>query len=151
MASQAGNQEDTVPSEEYLYTVSRPKASLPHAKIKVSDCNIQVMLDSGASVNIIDETTYQKLKCKPPLTKSTVPIFPYGSRTPLPAVGKFASLVESKLRFTNATFHVLQGSNGNLLGYDTATQLGLITVATCQHTSHIPTSASTAHNDLKPD
>ena len=76
MTSQAtGKQEDTLPSEEYLYTVSCPKANLPHAKIKVSDCNIQVMLDTGASVNIVDETTYQKLKYKPPLVKSTIPIF----------------------------------------------------------------------------
>ena len=113
-------------SEEYVYTVTRPKTNLLHAKIKVSYCNIQVMLDSQATVNIIDEATYQRLRHKPSLTKCTVPFFPCGSST---------SLVESKSRVTNATFQVLQGSNGSLLGYDTASQLGLIKVANSLHTS----------------
>ncbi|XP_051992411.1 uncharacterized protein K02A2.6-like [Xyrauchen texanus] len=101
----------------------------------VSDCKIQVMLDSGATVNIIDETTYHRLRHKPSLTKCTVPIFPYGSSTPLPTLGEFTSLVESKSRFTNATFQVLQGSNGSLLGYDTVSKLGLIKVANTLHTA----------------
>lgn len=123
------------PSEEYLYIVSQVKANLPHAKIKVSHCNIKVMLDTGATVNIIDKTTYQRLKHEPSHTKCMVPIFPYGSRTQLPAIGKFTSLVESKSRLTNATFHVLQGSNGSLLDYDTASQLELIKVANTLQTS----------------
>ncbi|KAK0148839.1 hypothetical protein N1851_010750 [Merluccius polli] len=150
ITSQAANTADTESSEEYLYTVSQPKANLPHAKIKVGDCDIKVMLDSGATVNIIDETTYQRLKYRPPLSKSTVPIFSYGSRTPLPTVGKFTSLVESKSKFTNATFHVLQGSNGSLLGYNTASQLGLIKVANTLHTSpQQPVQLTTTSNQTE--
>lgn len=122
-------------SGEYVYTVIQLWTNLPHANIKVSDCNIPVMLDSGVTDNIIDEATYQRLRHKPTLTKCTVPIFPYGSSSRLPTLGKFTSLVESKLWFTNATFQVLKGNNGSLLGYDTASQLGLIKVAYSLHTT----------------
>lgn len=120
---------------EYLYTVSETKANLPHASIKVGDSNVKVMIDTGASVNIIDETTFRRLKCRPSLTKCTISIFPYGSRTPLPALGKFTAMVESKSQLTTATFHVLKGNNGSLLGYGTASQLGLIKIANALHMS----------------
>lgn len=55
--SQPASNAVTESSEEYLYTISRPKANIPHAKIKVGDCNTNMMLDTGGTVNIIDETT----------------------------------------------------------------------------------------------
>lgn len=75
ITSQAAHTADTESSEEYLYTVIQPRTNLPHAKIMVSDCSSKVMLDSGATVNIINETTNQRLRYKPSLTKSTVPVF----------------------------------------------------------------------------
>lgn len=120
---------DTESPDEYVYTIGRAKTNLPHAKVKIKDSNVRVMLDTGATVNIIDEATYQTLRHQPPLTKCTVPIFPYGSCKPLPTLGKFTSLIESKSKLTTATFHVLRGNNGSLLGYDTASQLELIKIA----------------------
>lgn len=84
------------------------------------------MLDTGATANTTDETTYQGLRYKPSLTKCMVPIFPYHS---LPVIGKLSSVVESKTQFANATSHVLQGSNGSLFDYGITSQQGLINVA----------------------
>lgn len=93
--------------------------------MKGSNCNIKVILDSGETLNII-ENAYQRMGTIDLVSEGFYLIFPYGSRTPLPTIGKFTSLVESKAQFTDATFHVLQGSNGSLHGFNTASQLELI-------------------------
>ncbi len=43
-----------------------------------------VMADTGASVNILDEATFAKLRTKPKLRGTNEKIFPYGSNKPLP-------------------------------------------------------------------
>ena len=50
-----------------------------------------MLLDAGASTNILDKATFDKLSAIKPiaLTKSPVKIFAYGSQSPLPVVGKF--------------------------------------------------------------
>ena len=44
-------------------------------------------MDSGASVNIFEFATFQRLRDKPPLQSSPTRVYPYGSDTPLPVIG----------------------------------------------------------------
>ncbi|OCT76183.1 hypothetical protein XELAEV_18031375mg, partial [Xenopus laevis] len=79
-----------------------------------------------ASVNIIDTHTYNSLKRPPVLEPVQTKIFPYGSQTPLPIVGKFDCEVRYKDKQLSTTFFVLEGSGGCLLSYHMALGLELI-------------------------
>ena len=89
------------------------------------------MIDTSASINVMDENAFSKLqsqnkrnqvKLKKPKTK----IYAYGSTTPLPVLGTFATVVESRRRVTFAMFYVVQAANGSLLSCATAQELNLI-------------------------
>ena len=65
------------------------------------------MVDTGASVNILDEATFTKLRTKPKLSGTNEKIFPYGSNKPLPLVGKCDCEVEIEKKFSVETFFVV--------------------------------------------
>ena len=134
-------------SDEYLYSVqseqtapSKPTKSenpevnrltLPQARIKINNVNFLFMIDTGASINVIDENAFSRLqnntkrnsiRLKKPKTK----VYAYGSTTPLPVVGTFVTVVESRRRLTSAMFYVVKEDHGSLLSYKTAQELDLI-------------------------
>ena len=120
--------------DEYLYTLDvhptqkKESSKPPTAIIHITSVPVQMIIDSGASTNIIDETAYQQIcqQEKIAITKSTHKIMAYGSDKPLPAMGQFRAIMESKSYYAIATIHVIKGCNGSLLSYQTATEVGLI-------------------------
>ena len=83
------------------------------------------MIDTGASINVMDENACfnlqshnkrNQVKLRKPKTK----IYAYGSTTPLPVLGTFTTVVESRSRVTFAMFYVVQAANGSLLSCATA-------------------------------
>lgn len=134
-------QEDTTdnPEEEDYAFAMAPQQRNPatHCNVFIgegaTESIIGVMIDSGASINLIDSPTYRrlqqvnpKLKLKPPDTK----VYTYGSDTPLSLKGTFTTIVQ--YRSSRATvkktcnFYVTEGNGGNLLGFSTAQDLGIL-------------------------
>ena len=89
-----------------------------------------MMVDTGASIDIIHESTYNKMQkvTKLPLHRSNTRVSAYGSPTQLPALGKFEATLESSHKITVSEVHVVQGHYGCLLSYQSATTFGLIHV-----------------------
>ena len=89
-----------------------------------------MIIETGASINIIDENTFSTLKKSKPISlKGTrTKLLAYRSQNPLPVIGKFETTIDSKGRITVASIHVVKGSYGSLLSYPTATELNLITL-----------------------
>ena len=60
--------------DEYVFSTSTVSAmsyqKLPKFKVKVNGTSINVMADTGASVNILDEVTFGKLRTKPKLSRT---------------------------------------------------------------------------------
>ena len=73
------------------YVIKQPTTTVTIGKTRVT-----VLIDSGASVNIMDERTYNTLHPKPTLQKDQTQIFTYASNTTQPIIGAFVSEVESK-------------------------------------------------------
>ena len=118
--------------DEYLFTL-KPKADknkAPTATIKMNDIPVTMMVDTGASIDIIDESTYNRMQkvTKIPLHRSNTRVFAYGSPTQLPVLGKFEATLESCRKITVSEVHVVQGHYGCLLSYQSGTTLGLIQV-----------------------
>ena len=97
------------------------------SRLEIDGEYLEMMLDSGASVNLIDEVTYERIyigKAKT-LEQAKRRIFSHGSPTSLPLLGTIQAKITAKSNSTSATLHVVKASLGNLLGYDTAQRLGL--------------------------
>ena len=124
---------------EYVFGVG-PKSSTPSVDINLHESGeiFPFFIDTGASVNIVDEKTYKKLGCS--LVKSHTNIYAYGSDNPLSVLGKFTTKCAYGDASVNAEFFVVSTvdgqKGGNLLSANTAKELKLIQFAfACTPTS----------------
>ena len=113
--------------DEYTFTLSPfTKVSAPFVSLKVNGVSCKFLVDSGASVNIV---SYDVLKmCDHRLDPCDTKVYAFNSSEPLPVLGKFKALVESKCRSVDSEFLVVDGKT-SLLGYTTATDLGILQIA----------------------
>ena len=99
-------------------------------QLKVGGAIIKgVLIDSGASCNVVDKDMWEDLKsqgikCKS--EKGTQKLFPYGSAEPLSTLGKFRTSVQLDDHAVEAEFVVISGKGRPLLGRETAVQLGVL-------------------------
>ena len=117
-------EEEGTDDDDYVYAVEEKKQ--PMCRLEIDREYLEMMLDSGASVNLIDKVTYERIykgKAKT-LEQAKRRIFSYGSPTPLPLLGTIQAKITAKSNSTLATLHV----SGNLLGYETAQRLGLLKI-----------------------
>lgn len=130
--------------EDYLYSVNNTKS--PKVKVTVCKHSFQATIDTGATVNVIDQNTYSNMTGVK-LEKTKVKAFAYSAETPVKFIGKFVSAIETRKRITAATFYVTETlSGGNLISSTTAQELGLITI----HVNKISTqSDSKVENMVK--
>ena len=126
---------DSSSDEEYLYAVKQKtehvsviSAKSPKIDIKVNDKPCNLLLDTGATVNLLDEKTHEKIGA-PKLTKGKSPtLLPYGGSAPIKVVGQCELTVETNHSIDSDTFYVVKGNSGALLGYPLATKLGLVKI-----------------------
>ena len=96
--------------------------------ILINNINANMMIDTGGSVNVMDESTYAKI-CKPTLVRHRGPrIMPYGGGTSLNVLGVCDVTIESKSAIQCHRFHVVKGEHGSLIGFTTAQTLGLVNI-----------------------
>lgn len=102
----------------------------------VGGIGIEMLIDSGSTYNLIDDTTWELLKlkgveCHSQRYDSTKQFLAYG-KVPLKLITVFDAELEIKDGFetisSNTTFYVIQGGQQSLLGKITARELGLLRV-----------------------
>ena len=104
------------------------------------------MVDSGASVNIMDAKTYRSIPNAAPLKPTTIRIYPYGTNQELPLLGELSAIVKSKRHATETTFYVAKAGKTSLLSYDMTRELGLIKLTLSTITT-APTTTNTLVSD----
>ena len=118
--------------EEYVHATFTVSAmayqKLPKFTVRINGTPIDIMADTGASVNILDEVAFAKLRTKPKLNKTNEKIFPYGSNKPLPLVGKCKCEVETEKKFSMEMFFIVKGTTGCLVSWKGSQRLGLVQV-----------------------
>ncbi|XP_065058441.1 uncharacterized protein LOC135686185 [Rhopilema esculentum] len=86
----------------------------------------KALVDSGATINVIDADTFANLK-NVKLLRTSTKAYPYQSKIPVEFLGKFESIIETKKKCTVGTVYVVKGKDsGCLLSLQTAQELGLI-------------------------
>ena len=109
--------------------------------IIIENCEIKVLIDTGALVNVRDECIFQQLFAnKVKLQRSTSVLRSYQSNEnpsrPFTVMGKFDAVVESNTKIIVATFHVIKGNTNTepLIGFQTAESLGLVMITNAVQT-----------------
>ena len=99
--------------------------------VAVGGCKLNMIVDSGASTNIIDKQTWEwlkknKFKCRS--ARSDRKLYPYASQTPLAVIGTICCKVVAGENSVKAEFCVIDGEGDPLLGKETATNLGVLKI-----------------------
>ena len=84
-------------------------------------------MDTGASVNILDEASYLKIG-RPKLENDSAKLIPYGSDTSLDVIGTCLLAVQWRKTKQMHKFYVVRGNNGALLSYSACRSLDLIQI-----------------------
>ena len=117
---------------EYAFTVN--SASSPEKiDVTVGGVVAEMLIDLGASTNIIDKNLWSKLKqekIKCVSRKSDNKLDAYGSKQPLNVLGTFSAIVTVEGKETKAKFVIINGEGAALLGRETAIQLGVLKLGT---------------------
>ena len=100
----------------------------PVYPVNIDGTQINMLIDSGSTLNIIDEASLQKLKKEPKLEDSKAKIFTYFGKEPLKLKGTFIAQIEAFGKETQAKFYITEGSGGALLGKKTAEKLDFLRV-----------------------
>ena len=116
--------------EEYLYSTSKDKSKVPTVTVKINNVETEMIVDTGASTDILDENTFRQINRDNDivLQPTTKRLFAYGSTSQLPTLGQFNGKISFEDNRQSVPIHVLQGSHGSLLSYKTATALGILNV-----------------------
>ena len=126
--------------EEYIFMLTQASGKLktPETIVEISGVSTKVMIDTGASTDILDESAFRKIteSVKIELRESSTRIFAYGSTSQLKVLGKFETDIAARNNKVASTIHVLKGTHGSLLSYTTACALGLVDVNINSVASH---------------
>ena len=93
--------------DEYVFTLgpNQNKTRVPETSVEVNGVHVNVLIDTGASTDILDEATFstinkaQQTKLQPDSCK----IFSYGANSRLTTLGKFTAIVNGR-QTTTFTF-----------------------------------------------
>ena len=88
-----------------------------------------MIIDSGATVNIIDEPTYKNITNPPPLKQTTTRIFSYLSDNPIDLLGHLTTNISCNNKTQKCKIYVVKGKWGSLLGKTSAEALDVLRVA----------------------
>ena len=117
--------------DEYIWVVN--DRNTPEIQVKLNDCVINMLIDSGASCNIVGSVTWQNIARQEFKLKQLLPcskkVFAYGAKEPMSIMGKFqakVSLEECHNSIEGVEFLVVKGDHVPLLGRRTATDLGIL-------------------------
>ena len=111
---------------EKVGAVKHSQDHRPVSSVTVENRKFQVLVDTGATVNVMDEIMFKRLLAdKVTLRRSSSVLRAYQSNknpsVPLKVMGKFEAIVEPNTRIAPATFHVFKGRTNTepLIGFQT--------------------------------
>jgi hypothetical protein len=104
------------------------RGSLPFRTVDINNHSIRALVDTGSSVNTINEATWHAIG-SPKLTLAASTLKPYGpDYKPVPVLGIFTAVISYGPRSCQATVHVIQGHAECLLGHTTVVDLHIATI-----------------------
>ena len=99
--------------DEYTFRLEVPasKVSAPFVSLKVNGVVCTFLVDSGASVNIASSNAVKVFGVD--LQPCGTRVYAFNSSAPLPMIGKFSALIESKCSAVDAEFVVVESKTSD--------------------------------------
>jgi hypothetical protein len=137
---------------ESKYAFAIGDVTTGRVKVHVGGVPLHMLVDSGASVNVIDKETWTGLKsqdviCISSTAKPDKSLYAYGCTEPLKTIGTFTSEVSIGEQKCKADFIVIESEGIPLLGLNTATQLQLLKICGHANTIDVDNTANTIDVD----
>ncbi|XP_029166467.1 uncharacterized protein K02A2.6-like isoform X1 [Nylanderia fulva] len=125
-------QEDTKTEEvDYIFHLDEDSV----INCLVGGIKIEMLIDSGSKCNVITDKTWKYLKehevkAYQQIKKPDKVLLPYGSKKPLDIIGSFQAdiTINTNNSPRRATFYVIRNGTRNLLGKNTAIELGVLQI-----------------------
>ena len=114
---------------EHVFTETETSPKEPNVTVAINNTQVKLLVDTGATVNIIDYNSYKIMKPCPSLNSQSPMIFAYGSKSPLPVAGNFLAKVTFNNKTVMTKFFVMKSghsSQTNLLSGQTAQKLDIV-------------------------
>ena len=112
----------------YAFSINKEDMKRNTHSVLINGSPIDMFIDSGTTVDILDEDDFKQLKEKPVLRQTKVRIFPYQSQVPLTIYGVFSGTAIACGNSHSSKFYVAKGKHGSLLSRTTAEALDLLRV-----------------------
>ena len=115
-----------IESNHFVFNVNKLEIqSCPTFDITNEGSKLNVLADSGATINLMSYQTFKSLKNNPYLVTSNVNVYAYGSKIPLRVIAQFTTQIQN----IRVNFHVVENVGRTLFSFKTSQELGMITVA----------------------
>ena len=118
----------------------------PETKILIGNTRVKVLIDSGVPVNILNKNIFDIIKARDDnidLLSTNAKIRAYGAENPLDLAGEFQTVTATETgKSALATFYVTSGNAKCILGCESSTQLGLLTLNVNNVTQHVDTQVT---------
>jgi hypothetical protein len=118
--------------DEYMFVLGQntSKPSPPVTSVTIKGVDVEMIVDTGASTDVLDETTFERINESESITLQppTKRLFAYGSQIQLATLGTFKTQICFKDASHTTLIHVLKGNHGSLLSYKTARSLGIVDI-----------------------
>ncbi|GFR73036.1 retrovirus-related Pol polyprotein from transposon 297 [Elysia marginata] len=104
------------------------KKSIPTVTADLCSNQVKFIVDTGASVNILTKTSFDKMHKKPILRPDPIAIYGYSNSEKLDVLGRFTASIQCNGEKTQVTFYVVQTPEKacNLLSATTSQELKII-------------------------
>ena len=126
---QINNESKSDESEDELsfgIEINKINSKLPKFNVKVNNLDVHILIDTGSSLNIINENLLSRMKPKPKLEKCQTQAFAFAQKSAIPIKGKVQCIVETDTVYATTDFHIVKNNTNSILSYETAVELGII-------------------------
>ena len=104
------------------------RLACPRTYIQIGRKKINHLVDTGTNLNIISSSTYDNMKSRPVLQPTSVSAFGFHSKTAIPLLGEFTCSIKFRHKSITARYLVLDGNAEDIIGFSTATALGIVKI-----------------------
>ena len=127
------------PQKEFYYSYTKSAYTItsqinletPRVKLLLNGNQIEHIIDTGATVNVLSRSAYESLNVKPKLKPTNTRLKAFNTNKKLELLGEFEIELNINNKYAIASYVVLADDNEkveNLLSYQTSIRLGLITI-----------------------
>ena len=105
------------------------KTPPPVGSIEVDRTETLALMNTGATINILDISMLHKLKTRTIVMSTNARIYPHGSTTPVVLGGVIDTIVKNGAEHIRTAFYVAEGKIRTLLGCSASEALRLVSFA----------------------